>query len=124
MQKENWGEADTHGGERRQSGFLVAVERGKGEHLGGKRVEVERTEQQRGRKLLHRSDEDEEGGSAKRWAKQWQMHPPQGFADRGAKSPRRGVGIARDLAQAGLDRTERRCEEAEGVGDHHGKCAP
>src|SRR5262245_7278913 len=52
MQKENWGEADNHDGERRQSGFLVAVERGKGEHLGGKRVEVERTEQQRGRKLF------------------------------------------------------------------------
>src|SRR6476646_1206910 len=47
MQKENRGETDNHNGERRQSGFLVAVERGKGEYLGGKRIEVEGTEQRR-----------------------------------------------------------------------------
>ena len=68
-------------------------------------------------------DENEEGRGAERRAEQRQMHPPQGFADRGAKRPRRGIGIARDLAEAGLDRTQGHCEEADGVGEHHGKGA-
>src|SRR4249920_1084752 len=61
MQKENRGKTDEHDGERRQPSLLVTVERGEGEHLGGKGIEVEGTEQQRGRKLLHRVEKDEKG---------------------------------------------------------------
>src|SRR5690349_24870910 len=100
MEQQHRGEAGSDYGERRQSCLLVAIERGKREHLSRKRVEVEGAEQKGGRQLLHRVDESKEACGAERGPEQRKMHAEQRLAHRSAERAGYGVDIAGDLAQS------------------------
>jgi hypothetical protein len=121
MQEQDGREACGDDGQRRKARLLVAVERGKGEDLGGERVEVEGPQQKRRRQLLHRIDEDEQSGGAECRPQQRQMHPPGHLAHRGAERPGRCVDVAGDLAETRLHGPERGGKEADRIGEHQRK---
>ena len=59
------------------SAAFELLEGGKAVDMGGERLEVEGTQQQRGRQLLHGIDEHQQSGRAQRRQQQRHVHPPQ-----------------------------------------------